>query len=386
MTAILAKSNLGPYVVPLLHHFRHGGELRLIAPLPGGVEGERGSKIIKPIGIERLDDAHRFVAPIALGRRCRRAEGETGLAETLRSELPVIGDRHAGGVGVETLGRLGLAHRLGGAALPIGRACDGQRVLGGGRRERKPLRGQRSVVKEAQGDPAGVEGGVDLSLGGIGPHGLIADFKCKARLIEIEKRTSDHLPLAPPSIPIDERVAVSRRKTQHDRRFVNAPCAARVLDPGEQETGIVAERGRNRLDQGRAHRLASRRDAGLGEREDVGAGKRRSAGASAEIARIEQAVGAIGVVGLGERDAEIAQDHAFGQGVEIAVAPKARMICDASSGRPIACAARAAAILPALDCGGSLAKNAATSAGACGCAASSASCRSRTQARLGQSG
>ena len=36
------------------------------------------------------------------------------------------------------------------------------------------------------------------------------------------------------------------------------------------------------------------------------------------------------------------------------------MICDASSARPIACAARAAAILPALDCGGSLAKNAAT--------------------------
>ena len=127
-------------------------------------------------------------------------------------------------------------------------------------------------------------------------------------------------------------------------------------------------------------RLARRRDAGLSEREDVGTGKRRGAGASAEVARIEQAVGAIGVVGLGERSAEFAQDDALGERIEIAVAPKARMICDASSARPIACAARAAAILPALDCGGSLAKNAATSAGACGCAASSASCRSRIHA------
>ena len=84
----------------------------------------------------------------------------------------------------------------------------------------------------------------------------------------------------------------------------------------------MRKRGRNRLDQRRAHRRASRRDAGLGERQDVGAGKRRGAGASAEVTRVEQAVGPISVVGLGERSAEFAQDDALGQGVEIAVAPQ----------------------------------------------------------------
>ena len=110
--------------------------------------------------------------------------------------------------------------------------------------------------------------------------------------------------------------------------------------------------GGTALTSAAAHRRARRRDAGLSQREDVRAGKRRGAGGGAKVARVDQAVGAIGVVGLRERSAKIAQDDAFGQSVEIAVAPKARMICAASSVRPVACAARAAAIFPALDCGG----------------------------------
>ena len=86
-----------------------------------------------------------------------------------------------------------------------------------------------------------MEGGVDLSLGRVGPDGLVADFKSKSRLVEVEERAGDHLPLAPPSIRIDERGAIVRREAQHDRRLVDAPGAARVLDPGEQETGIVAQ-------------------------------------------------------------------------------------------------------------------------------------------------
>ena len=86
-----------------------------------------------------------------------------------------------------------------------------------------------------------MEGGVDLSLGRIGPDGLVADFKRKSRLVEVEERAGDHLPLAPPSIRIDERGAIVRREAQHDRRLVDAARAAGVLDPGEQKTGIVAQ-------------------------------------------------------------------------------------------------------------------------------------------------
>ena len=100
----LGELNLSARIVPLLHHLGHGGELQLVAPLPSGVEGERRREIVEPVGIERLDRADRLVAPIAFGRRRRRAEGETGLTETLRGELAVIGDRHAGRARVETLG------------------------------------------------------------------------------------------------------------------------------------------------------------------------------------------------------------------------------------------------------------------------------------------
>ena len=244
----LGELNLSPCVVPLLHHLGHCGKLRLIAPLPGGVEGERRRKIVKPVGVERLDRADRLVAAIAFGRRCRRAEGEAGLTDTLRSELAVIGYRHAGRARVETLGSSGVAHSLGGSPLPIRGSGHGQGILGGLRRQRKPIRGRGRVIKEAQGDPAGVKGCVDLSLGRIGPDGLIADLKSKPRLVEVEQRASDHLPLAPPSIRIDDRGAIVRREAQQNRRFVDAPCPPRVLDPGEQETGIVAQSRWNRPD------------------------------------------------------------------------------------------------------------------------------------------
>ena len=86
-----------------------------------------------------------------------------------------------------------------------------------------------------------MEGRVDLSLGRIGPDGLVADLERKSRLVEVEQRTGDHLPLAPPSIRIDDPDAIVWREAQHDRRLVDAPRATRVLDPGEQETGIVAQ-------------------------------------------------------------------------------------------------------------------------------------------------
>ena len=109
--------------------------------MPSGVEGERRRKIVKPVGIERLDRADRLVAPIALSRNCRCAEDETSLAKTLRGELAVIGNRYGGGTCVERLRRLGVAHSLGGSSLPIGGARDGQRILGGLGRDRKALRG-----------------------------------------------------------------------------------------------------------------------------------------------------------------------------------------------------------------------------------------------------
>ena len=71
----LGELNLSSRIVPLLDHLGHRRELRLVTPLPSGVEGERHRKIVKTVGIKRLDRAHRLVAPVALGRRRRCAEG-----------------------------------------------------------------------------------------------------------------------------------------------------------------------------------------------------------------------------------------------------------------------------------------------------------------------
>ncbi len=92
--------------------------------MPRSVESERRRHIVDSVGIERLDNADRFVTPLAFSRGCRSPEGETVLTETLRGELAVIGNRYRGGSRVERLGGLGIADSLGGATLPICGASD----------------------------------------------------------------------------------------------------------------------------------------------------------------------------------------------------------------------------------------------------------------------
>ena len=75
-----------------------------------------------------------------------------------------------------------------------------------------------------------MEGRVHLSLGCVRPDRLVTDFKRKSRLVEIEESAGDHLPLAPPSIRIDKRRGIVRREAQQDRRLVEPPGAASVLD------------------------------------------------------------------------------------------------------------------------------------------------------------
>ena len=86
--------------------------------------------------------------------------------------------------------------------------------------------------------------------------------------------------------------------------------------------GIVLERRRHGLDQRRAQRPARGGVARLGERHFVRAGERRGAEGRGVAFGVEQPVGAVFVVRLQQHDAEVAQDRAFGPGVEIAVAPQ----------------------------------------------------------------
>ena len=240
----LCELHLRPRVAKTLHHLRHGAELRFVPPLPGGVVRERGREIVEPVGIERLGRDDRLVALIAFGRRLRRRQSKPRLAELLRGELAVIGDRLARRTLVEPLGPLGIAHLLRRSPLPIGGAGDGERSVGRVRRASEAVGGDRSVMKEAERDPAGMEGGVDPILGRVGRRGLVADLEREARLVEIEELARDHPPLAPPSIGTDQRGAILRREAQKQRRLIDAVGAPGVLDPREHEAWIVAERQR----------------------------------------------------------------------------------------------------------------------------------------------
>src|SRR5208282_6240434 len=106
------------------------------------------------------------------------------------------------------------------------------------------------------------------------------------------------------------------------RRLVGAVRTPRLLDAGEQETGIALERRRNSIEQRRAQRPVRGGGARLSERHFVGTGKRRRAQGGGVAFGVKQTVGAILVVGLQKHDAELAQDRALRPAVEIAVAPK----------------------------------------------------------------
>ena len=217
---------------------------------------------------------------------------------------------------------LGLAQRLGRPSAPVFGARDRQRRLGGDRGLGEALRRLPRVAEEAQRDPAGVERAVDLVRRIGRGRGLDAQVERQPRLVEVEKLARHHPPLAPPAVGIDERVAVGGRKRQEGRGLVGAAGATRVLDSCEEKPGIGPERLGNRPDQGGRQGAARGGDAGGGQPLDVGAGERGGAGGGAKTLRVEKAVGAALVIGLGQDRTEVAQDRALGPGVGGAVAPQ----------------------------------------------------------------
>ena len=112
------------------------------------------------------------------------------------------------------------------------------------------------------------------------------------------------------------------------------------------------------LEQRRAQRPARGGDARLGERHFVGAGERGGAESGGVALGVEQPVGAVLVVGSSTARRRIRAGSALSvQASKLPSRHNSRTALIASSTWPVAAAARARASLPALDCGGSAAKN-----------------------------
>ena len=124
-------------------------------------------------------------------------------------KLPVISDRIGGGALVKALRLVGALGLFGGAALPIGGARDRQRRLSDRRCACEMTGGALGVVKEAQGDPAGVKFRVDPRGdrdGGMVGAERLGVFVAAA----VEQAARHHPPLLPPAVAIDEGGAARR--------------------------------------------------------------------------------------------------------------------------------------------------------------------------------
>ena len=302
--------------------FGHRGDLRLVAPGARGLVGQPLRHVVEPLGVERLGRADLVVALRALGGSHRRPEDEPLHAETFGGELTVIGDGLGRGVLVVQRRLVGLAHRLGGAAAPILGPGDRQRRVGGDCGEGEMLGRLGRVAEEAQGDPAGVELAIDFARRLLGRRRPDAEVERQPRLVEIEELARHHAPLVPPAVRIDERVAVGRREAEQGRRLVGPAGAPRVLDAGEEKSRIALQRVRRRDDERRGQRPVRRDVARDRKLRLVRPGEHGRPAGGGPALRIEQAVGAVFVIGERQRRPELAQDRRLGPGVEIAVAPE----------------------------------------------------------------
>ncbi len=166
------------------------------------------------------------------------------------------------------------------------------------------------VVEEAQRDPARVEFGVDLR---VVRHGGVfgTDRVGRGGVAGIEHLARQHAPLRPPFIRIDEHGGVARRAPHQRRRLGDLVGSAKLLDFREDEAGIGLESGGHGGDGLVGLDVRDHRRARLGQREDVGPGDEGRTKGGDHLFLVEQAVGAVLVISLGEVGAEIGLQPRF---------------------------------------------------------------------------
>ena len=147
---------------------------------------------------------------------------------------------------IVALGGGAVAHHLGGAALPIGSARDGDRPLGPRPQIGEVAGGELAVAEEAQGDPAGMELGLHRRLVGLrriaGGDG-IGGFGSP----RVEELAGDEAALDPPFVGPDQARRVARRRARTAAASRNFSARRSAFDLREE-----IRRGRLALEAGTA--------------------------------------------------------------------------------------------------------------------------------------
>ena len=217
------------------------------------------------------------------------------------------------------IGIVGLGD-FGRAALPIGNPCDRDRRLRKTGRDGEMMRGPLRIVEETQGDPAGMEFGVDAGFVQF-RRLFVADFISGRRIAGIEQLAGQKPPLDPPSIAVDQHGGVARRGEHERGRLNDLVLMPQFMDSGVEESRIVPQVRRHGVEHRVGCRIVVRGSEQARQDDFVRPREHGIAQAARIVFLIEQAVRARLIIRRAEIGAEFAAHMRFERRHQIGMAP-----------------------------------------------------------------
>ena len=200
------------------------------------------------------------------------------------------------------------AEGLGRAALPIEGSRERDRLCRDLRRIREVTRRRCRVLEEPEGDPTGVELGLNPPLDRF--RRIIAhDRVCCIGIASVEELARDETALNPPLVTVGQPKRAGRRGGEDFRALIHLVLLAQELNPGEEVRLFRVQGGRHGVEclLGIAL-LLSDRDTCLREEDVILAGVSRRAESRGPALLQQKALHTITMVGLGQDPWEQIQD------------------------------------------------------------------------------
>ena len=222
---------------------------RRIVRLVGQVRRHGSDDVARVDGIEHLEHARDFEAMKIRRRRRQWAQRDLVEIEPRPRQLAVIGGRKPRRAVVIGARVVVVPGRLRGAALPIERTRQRNRIgdAFGDAGEMRKRDGR--LVQEGQRDPARRELLVGAVILVIRRRGAVGDLIGHFDIAEVEQLAREQPPLDPPLIDIAQRRRIVRRRDHPAAGLVDLVAAAQQLRAAENIAGVVLGRRRHGFEQ-----------------------------------------------------------------------------------------------------------------------------------------
>ncbi len=187
-------------------------------------------------------------------------------------------------------------------------------------RDGEMMRGPHRIVEETQGDPAGMEFGVDAGFVRF-RRLFVADFISGRRIAGIEQLAGQKPPLDPPSIAVDQHGGVAWRGEHERGRLNDLVLMPQLMDSGVEESRIVPQVRRHGVEHRVGCRIVVRGSEQARQDDFVRPREHGIAQAARIVFLIEQAVRARLIIRRAEIGAEFAAHMRFERRHQIGMAP-----------------------------------------------------------------